>query len=57
VSSLAQTNRRRSDGLFPGILLLLAAAPYANSLRNGFVYDDLSQILSNPYVHSFRYLK
>lgn len=57
MSSLAQTDRRRADGLLPGILLFLAAAPYVNSLRNGFVYDDLSQILSNPYVHSFRYLK
>lgn len=57
MSSIAQTDHRRADGLLPGILLLLAAAPYANSLRNGFVYDDLSQILSNPYVHSFRYLK
>jgi tetratricopeptide (TPR) repeat protein len=57
VTSPAPANPRRADGLLPGLLLLLAVAPYVNSLRNGFVYDDLSQILSNPYVHSFRYLK
>jgi Tfp pilus assembly protein PilF len=37
-------------------LLLLATVPYLNTLTNGFVYDDRSQILDNPYVHSFRYL-
>lgn len=57
VSSIAHSEPRRADGRLPGILLLLAIAPYLNSLRNGFVYDDLSQILANPYVHSFRYLK
>jgi protein O-mannosyl-transferase len=39
------------------LLLLCAALPYANTLVNGFVYDDNSQILENPYVRSFRYLR
>jgi tetratricopeptide (TPR) repeat protein len=38
-------------------LLLLAAATYANSLLNGFIYDDFQQIVENPYVHSFRHVR
>ena len=46
----------RLAGAWPlAILLLLAALPYLSVLRNDFVYvyDDKSQILDNPYVHSF----
>lgn len=41
------------------ILVACAVLPYANSLLNGFVYvyDDGAQILDNPYVHSFKFLK
>ena len=35
-----------------GLILLLAFLAYANTLANGFVYDDHSQIEQNPYVHS-----
>jgi tetratricopeptide (TPR) repeat protein len=34
-----------------------AALPYLNILFNGFVYDDDNQVLKNPYVRSFQYLK
>src|SRR5579862_5385406 len=37
-----------------GCLLLLAFLLYANSLANGFVYDDHAQIEHNPYVHSLK---
>lgn len=37
-------------------LLVLSFVPYLNTLGNAFVYDDLPQLLENPYVHSFRYL-
>lgn len=37
-----------------GCILLLAFLVYANTLVNGFVYDDHSQIEQNPYVHSLR---
>ena len=39
------------------ILLLAAVIPYANTLFNGFVYDDVHQILENPYVQSPRHLR
>ena len=38
------------------ILVLFAVLPYCNSLLNGFVYDDTTQILDNPYILSFHYL-
>jgi Flp pilus assembly protein TadD len=34
-----------------------ATLPYLNILFNGFVYDDDTQLMQNPYVRSFRYLK
>lgn len=46
-----------SNGALAGVLLLAAAVPYLNSLRNGFVYDDLTQILRNPYIYRFSHLK
>jgi tetratricopeptide (TPR) repeat protein len=39
------------------VLSVLAFLPYANTLLNGFVYDDNFQVVENPYVHSFRYLR
>jgi protein O-mannosyl-transferase len=39
------------------ILFLLAFLPYANIFFNQFVYDDGSQVVANPYAHSFRYLR
>lgn len=40
-----------------GALLLLASLPYLNALQNQFVYDDTVQVLNDPYIHSFRYLR
>jgi Tfp pilus assembly protein PilF len=34
-----------------------ATLPYLNILFNGFVYDDDTQLVKNPYVRSFQYLK
>ena len=47
---------KRRDATAIGILILLAVLPYANSLRNGFVYDDNTQVLNNPYVQNFSHL-
>jgi hypothetical protein len=36
-------------------LMVAAALPYLNALRNGFVSDDEVQVLHNPYIRSFHY--
>ena len=38
------------------LLSLVSSLCYANTLLNGFVYDDELQILANPYVKSWHYL-
>lgn len=38
-------------------ILMVAAIPYLSALGNGFVYDDHQQILINPYLRSFHYLR
>jgi tetratricopeptide (TPR) repeat protein len=38
------------------LLIALASLPYLNTLLNSFVYDDNTQVLNNPYLHSFRHL-
>jgi Flp pilus assembly protein TadD len=45
-----------SDTRIAAMLLLLAVAPYANTLANSFVYDDTQQILENPYIRSWKYV-
>jgi protein O-mannosyl-transferase len=39
------------------LLAVLAFVPYANTLRNGFVYDDNTQVLNNPYIQNARHLR
>lgn len=48
-----------SDATLVSVLLLFAALLYTNTLSNDFLFtcDDGTQILKNPYVHSFRYLR
>ena len=48
---------RWSDTAWMGLLFLLAVLPYLNTLRNGFVYDDDSQVLHNPYIRDFSHLR
>ena len=55
-SSLKKT-RNSADALWYVLLCVAAVAPYLNTLWNGFVYDDIYQVLGNPYIRSFRYLK
>ena len=52
------TDHGRGTNTFPEawiilLLLLLAILPYANTLQNGFVYDDNNEVLTNPYIRSF----
>ncbi len=58
-SWLAQATSRlnRARALLITALVACATLPYLNILVNGFVYDDDNQVVNNPYVRSFRYLK
>ncbi len=42
--------------LVAAIILLLCAAAYANTLRNGFVYDDNAIVAGNPLIRSIENL-
>ena len=56
---MAISRRKSNDSansLWLGALLLMAFALYANTLVNGFVYDDAVGILSNPYIQNFHHL-
>jgi tetratricopeptide (TPR) repeat protein len=53
----ARGRRLNSDAALLLFLLLLGVLPYANTLANGFVYDDFPQLVDNPYVRNFRYLR
>jgi Tfp pilus assembly protein PilF len=48
---------RRLNALSVLALLLLAVLPYLNTLWNGFVYDDGTQVLNNPYILNFNHLR
>lgn len=45
-----------SDPALVAVLMAAAALPYLNGLLNGFVYDDLTQVLNNPYILNFHHL-
>jgi protein O-mannosyl-transferase len=48
---------RKLTGVTYFVLFLLTCLPYLNTLANGFVYDDVDQILYNPFVLSVHHLK
>jgi tetratricopeptide (TPR) repeat protein len=57
VSGRAAYLSDRTRALLVAALVACATLPYLNILFNGFVYDDDTQLVRNPYVRSFRYLK
>lgn len=46
-----------SDDKLIAVLILCGLLPYTNTLVNGFVYDDNTQVLNNPYIQNFRHLR
>src|SRR5208283_1396362 len=46
----------RAQALLIAALVACATLPYLNILFNGFVYDDDTQVVLNPYLRSLRYL-
>jgi 4-amino-4-deoxy-L-arabinose transferase-like glycosyltransferase len=57
VPERAESRLGRARALLITALVACATLPYLNILFNGFVYDDDTQVLKNPYVQSFRFLK
>jgi tetratricopeptide (TPR) repeat protein len=51
-----QSFSRFSDLALIAFLVVGAALPYLNTLRNSFVSDDGSQVLDNPYIRNFHHL-
>jgi tetratricopeptide (TPR) repeat protein len=47
----------RSTALLLAFLAALAVLPYLNTLHNLFVYDDVTQVVNNPYLQNFHHLK
>ena len=45
------------DALLYAIVFVIGIIPYLNTLGFGFAYDDNHQIVNNPYLRSFHYLK
>jgi protein O-mannosyl-transferase len=48
-----QNHRLGSHWLFISIIVLLSLIIYANTLWNGFVYDDMDEIVNNQWVKQF----
>jgi Flp pilus assembly protein TadD len=44
---------RPSEITLIAIVVAGAALPYLNTLRNGFVADDVDQVVQNPFIRSF----
>jgi Tfp pilus assembly protein PilF len=57
VPERAASRLERARVLLIAALVACATLPYLNILVNGFVYDDDTQVLKNPYIRSFHYLK
>jgi hypothetical protein len=53
----AERAGRRRDGYIYAFLFIAGVLPYLNTLWASIVYDDNYQIVENPYVRSFHYLK
>ena len=53
---LASSSVLDKKSLALALVLVLAFAVYANTLWNGFVYDDHEQVELNPYVHHVQYV-
>jgi tetratricopeptide (TPR) repeat protein len=57
VPERAASRLDRARALLITALVACATLPYLNILFNGFVYDDDTQLVKNPYIRSFQYLK
>ena len=53
--NFSQVKRKKPGMLLPSIgIFALSFAVYLNALSCGFVYDDMAQVLENPWIMDFR---
>ncbi len=62
MAAIAEDKKKRKaeqsrDAILYAIVFVVGIIPYLNTLGFGFAYDDNHQIVSNPYLRSFHYLK
>jgi hypothetical protein len=38
------------------MIIIVSCAVYVNTLRNGFVYDDIPQVVQNPWIREMRFI-
>ena len=57
IGRLGLSTGRAGRALLITALAACATLPYLNILVNGFVDDDHGQVMENPYIRSFQYLK
>jgi tetratricopeptide (TPR) repeat protein len=53
---LPRFSLKKPQRLLIVITILLSCAVYVNTLRNGFVYDDIPQVVQNPWIRDFQFL-
>jgi tetratricopeptide (TPR) repeat protein len=47
---------KKSRLLLIMIIIAMSFAVYGNALRNGFVYDDIPQVVQNPWIREIRFI-
>jgi len=47
---------KKSRLLLIMIIIAISCAVYGNTLRNGFVYDDVPQVVQNPWIREIRFI-
>jgi tetratricopeptide (TPR) repeat protein len=47
---------KKSEVFLIIIIIVVSGAVYFNALRNGFVYDDIPQVVQNPWIRETRFI-
>jgi tetratricopeptide (TPR) repeat protein len=53
---LQGSSLKKSHVLLIIIIIVASCAVYFNALRNGFVYDDIPQVVQNPWIREIRFI-
>jgi len=53
---LPVSSLKKSQLLLILIIIVMSCAVYINAIRNGFVYDDIPQVVQNPWIRETRFI-